>query len=135
MDSSNQKLNNSQNTKTKANIDELCSIENDILCLGDIINELLNILKLELEGRNCIDDCKSKLNEIFSLIDKIKKNMHKLVDEVYSKKNFVFCSKISNDLKEKEKEIAIIIKNYFKPYCQDTNKNFPNERKFSVNKK
>ena len=109
MDSSNQKLNNSQNTKTKANIDELCSIENDILCLGDIINELLNILKLELEGRNCIDDCKSKLNEIFSLIDKIKKNMHKLVDEVYSKKNFVFCSKISNDLKEKEKEIAIII--------------------------
>ena len=127
--------NNNLNKKT--NIDELCLIEEDILCLGNNINELLNILKLALEGKKkCNEECKNKLKEIFTLIDKIKTNMHKMVDEIYSKKNFIYCSKISNDLREKEKEIHDIIIPIFKSYClNDRSQNIQSEKKFPVNKK
>ena len=73
----------------KTPIDELISTEEDIIKLGEKISELLNLLKLALEGKNnCSDKCKSLLKDILFLIDKIKKNMHDSIDKVYSKKNF-----------------------------------------------
>ena len=95
-------------------IEELCSTQNEILILGDSITNLFFILKKVLEGNNnCIDECKSKVNDIISKIETIRKNLHELVDKVYSKKNFSFISKLNNDLKEKEKEVNKIL-NIFK---------------------
>ena len=103
--------------KNKNTIDELNSTEKDILKLGDDIFELLNLLKDALEGNNnCMEECKNKLKEIFSLVDNIKKNLHELVDKIYRKKNFTYISNLSKDFKEKEKELNIIsemFKQYF----------------------
>ena len=112
---------NSKNTndkeKNKNTIDELNSTEEDILKLGDYIFQLLNLLKDALEGNNkCADDCKNQLKEIFKLIDNIKKNLHDLVDKVYTKKNLTYLSNLSKDLKEKEIELNNII-NVLKQYC------------------
>ena len=97
--------------KNKNTIDELNSTEEDILKLGDIIFELLNLLKDALEGNNNNqDECKNKLKEIFSLVDNIKKNLHELVDKVYTKKNLTFLANLSKDLKEREIELNNIIK-------------------------
>ena len=95
-----------KNYKKNIIIEELCSTQNEILILGDSITNLFFILKKVLEGNNnCIDECKTKVNDIISKIEKIRKNLHELVDKVYSKKNFAFISKLNNDLKEKEKEV------------------------------
>ena len=112
---------NSKNTndkeKNKNTIDELNSTEEDILKLGDYIFQLLNLIKDALEGNNkCADDCKNQLKEIFKLIDNIKKNLHDLVEKVYTKKNLTYLSNLSKDLKEKEIELNNII-NVLKQYC------------------
>ena len=62
-----------------------------------------------MEGdNNCTEQCTNKLKNILSQIEEIKKTMHKLVEEVYSKKNFAFISKMENDNREREKEFKKI---------------------------
>ena len=88
---------------------ELDETEKNIIKLGDDISDLLLIIKKVLEGdNNCTEECVIKLKNIFSQIEEIKKTMHKLVEEVYSKKNFAFISKMENDNREREKEFKKI---------------------------
>ena len=107
--------------------DELNETENNIIQLGDNINDLLLIIKKVLEGdNNCTEQCKDKLKGIFAQIEEIKKAMHKLVEKVYSKKNFAFISKIESDNREREKELKRI-NNLFNNYLAFQNtKNIPN---------
>ena len=125
--------------KKKENInDELKETENNILKLGDNINNLLLIIKKVLEGdNNCTEECVIKLKNIFSQIEEIKKTMHKLVEEVYSKKNFAFISKIENDNREREKEFKRINNLFHYLAFQNSNKiqNRPNDKvTFSTSK-
>ena len=103
--------NNNNNYKKEFTVlDELSSTEEDIIKLGDIITTFLTLLQKALEGdTECSLECQDRLKEIFVLINKIKKNMHELVDKVYSKKNFSFFSKLSKDLNEKEKELSKLL--------------------------
>lgn len=94
-------------------IQELSSTEEDIIKLGNNITKLLEFIKNALEGdSNYSINCQNLLKEILSLIDKIRKNMHELVDKVYSKKNFAYFSQLSKDLQEKDKELKKIL-SYF----------------------
>ena len=125
--------------KKKENINaELKETENKILELGDNINNLLLIIKKVLEGdNNCTEECVIKLKNIFSQIEEIKKTMHKLVEEVYSKKNFAFISKIENDNREREKEFKRINNLFHYLALQNNNKiqNRPNDKvTFSTSK-
>ena len=100
------KGNKNNNNKEINVINELSSTEEDIIKLGEIITSFLTLLKNGLEGdTKCSNDCQKVLKEIFLLINKINKNMHELVDKVYSKKSFTYFSKLSKDLIEKEKEL------------------------------
>ena len=132
-------INNKEKEKEKSIFEQLTSTEEDIFKLGDNITELLNILKNALKGNvNYKDECKEKLKEILILVDKIKSNMHELVDKVYSKRNYTFHSKLSKDFKDKENELKIIFskfKSYF-PIANERQQNPPYEKKpFSVDRK
>ena len=96
--------------RSKKNVNvELDETEKNIIKLGDDISDLLLIIKKVLEGdNNCTEQCTNKLKNILSQIEEIKKTMHKLVEEVYSKKNFAFISKMENDNREREKEFKKI---------------------------
>ena len=91
-----------------------------------------------MEGdNNCSEQCTIKLKNIFSQIEGIKKTMHKLVEEVYSKKNFAFISKIENDNREREKEFKRINNLFHFLAMQNNNKmqNRPNDKvTFSTSK-
>ena len=110
--------------RNKKNVkDELNDTENNILELGDNISELLLIIKKVLEGdNNCTEECTGKLMDIFTKIEEIKKTMHKLVEEVYSKKNFAFISKLENDNREREKELKKINSMFHILAIQNNNK-------------
>ena len=60
--------------------------------------------------------------DIFTKIEEIKKTMHKLVEEVYSKKNFAFISKLENDNREREKELKKINSMFHILAIQNNNK-------------
>ena len=125
--------------RSKKNVNvELDETENNLINLGDNINELLLIIKKVLEGdNNCSEQCTIKLKNIFSQIEGIKKTMHKLVEEVYSKKNFAFISKIENDNREREKEFKRINNLFHFLAMQNNNKmqNRPNDKvTFSTSK-
>ena len=131
-----------RNTIIKVNIDKLCSTENSIIQLGDYISELLYILKDALEGNdNCSERCKKKLKDILELIEKIKKNLHELVDDIYSKKDYTYFSKLRDDYKEREKQLEEIISNIRSMFCIYDNNNLnrqmnPHDKNpFTVNKK
>ena len=95
-------------------IQELSSTEEDIIKLGNNITTLLELIKNTLEGDyNYSQNIQNLLKEILSLIEKIRKNMHELVDKVYSKKNFSYFSQLSKDLNEKDKELKKILLSYF----------------------
>ena len=95
-------------------IQELSSTEEDIIKLGNNITTLLELIKNTLEGDyNYTQNIQNLLKEILSLIEKIRKNMHELVDKVYSKKNFAYFSQLSKDLNEKDKELKKILLSYF----------------------
>ena len=113
-----------EEVRNKRNVnDELNNTENNIIKLGDNINDLLLIIKKVLEGdNNCTEQCAIKLKNILSQIEEIKKVMHKLVEEVYSKKNFAFISKMENDNREREKELNKINKLFQYLALQNNNK-------------
>ena len=97
------------NTNTNTSTEKLYLTEKDIMQLGDYISELLYILKDALEGNdNCSERCKKKLKDILELIEKIKKNLHELVDDIYSKKDYAYFSKLNDDYKEREKQLEEI---------------------------
>ena len=129
-----------RNTIIKVNIDKLCSTENSIIQLGDYISELLLILKDALEGNNNFSEAiKKKLKDIFDLIEKIKSDLHELVDDIYSKKNYTYFSKLVEDYKEREKQLEEIIKfirEVIRTIDNNINKNIPYDKNpFTVNKK
>ena len=98
-----------KNANTNINIEKLSLTEKDILQLGDYISELLYILKNALEGNDSSSEkCKKKLIVILELIEKINKNLHELVDDIYSKKNFIYFSKLIEDYKERENQLEEI---------------------------
>ena len=113
-----QVINNINNNKETALFDELSATEGDLLKLGDSITELLNIIKMQLEGGYKNSDykngknfeCKEKLKEILGLVEKIRMNLHELVDKSYSQKNYAYLAKLSADLKEKEAHLNKITK-------------------------
>ena len=106
-----------KNINTNTNIEKLSLAENDIIQLGDYISELLYILKNALEGNDSSSEqCKKKLKDILELIEKINKNLHELVDDIYSKKNFTYFSRLIEDYKEREnqlEEIETLIRKMF----------------------
>ena len=136
----NTNINNNISNNKNNNIEKLSSTENDIMKLGDLISELLYILKDALEGNNnSSDQCKVKLKEIFDMIEKIKKNLHELVDIIYSRKNFVYLSKIMDDYIEKEKQLDEIKSKIIRWFPNEKNNirqiNQIDKNPFTVNKK
>ena len=88
-------------------------IEEDIINLSKDIEKLLEFLKISLEGKCEDNNSNIKLaSDIFNRIDKIKKDMNKYVDSVYSKNSFEYVpinfEEINDKINEKKKELKYL---------------------------
>ena len=94
--------------------ENICSLETNILKLGDTIGELLERINSIYKEPKYEENRDKTLNleEILNLITQIRTDMHNGINEIYNEKDYFYLNRVESDLIEKERELKLIGK-YF----------------------
>ena len=84
-------------------LESLHTLEENVLKIGKEIGNLFNTIEKTLES-NDIDNNSNNFDfdNILNLITITRENLHKKVDELYSKKSYFYMNQLDNDIQEKE---------------------------------
>lgn len=100
-------------------LDGLNTIENDIFEFGSVFGILLEMIRKKLNKDNANtcsnEDCEIKLEEMITILSKIKDDLHKSTGKIYKENDFRYMSKNMNDVHEL-KNLINFVDNKFKNF-------------------
>ena len=101
-------LDNMNNISNFSNInnlqlESLHVLEDNVLKIGKEIGNLFNAIEKSLETNDIDNNSNNfEFENVLNLITTTRENLHKKVDELYSKKSFFYMNQLDNDIQEKE---------------------------------